>query len=69
MASTVSREAASGSPPEVVARAVVHALTSPRPRTRYPVGAGAKRILSLSRVLPDRWVDRLILRTTGLRPN
>jgi NAD(P)-dependent dehydrogenase (short-subunit alcohol dehydrogenase family) len=68
MALTISREAASGSPPEVVARAVVHALTSPRPRTRYPVGAGARRLLLLRRVLPDRWMDRLFLRAIGVRP-
>ena len=68
MAHTISREAANGSPPEVVARAVAHALTSRKPRTRYPVGVGARRLLLLRRVLPDRWMDRLFLRTIGLKP-
>jgi hypothetical protein len=67
MAATIEREAASGSSPDVVARAVVHALTSRRPRVRHPVGARAGRILLLRRVLPDRWMDRVFLRAIGLR--
>jgi NAD(P)-dependent dehydrogenase (short-subunit alcohol dehydrogenase family) len=65
MATKVSQEAAHGSPPEVVARAVVHALTSRRPRVRYPAGAGARRLLTLHRLLPDLWMDRIIGRATG----
>jgi hypothetical protein len=37
-----------------------------RPRTRYPVGAGAKRMLLLRRLLSDRRFDRIILRASGL---
>lgn len=66
LASMISEHAAHGSPPEVVARAVHHAMTSSRPRTRYPVGKGAKRLLFLRRVLTDRGFDRLLLRMTGL---
>jgi NAD(P)-dependent dehydrogenase (short-subunit alcohol dehydrogenase family) len=65
MAATVDREAAHGSLPEVVARAVAHALGSRKPRVRYPVGAGARRLLLLRRILPDRWMDRLLLRALG----
>jgi NAD(P)-dependent dehydrogenase (short-subunit alcohol dehydrogenase family) len=49
-----------GLPRREVARCVVHALTSPRPRTRYPVGSTA-RIVELLRLLPDRLRDRLIM--------
>jgi NAD(P)-dependent dehydrogenase (short-subunit alcohol dehydrogenase family) len=66
MAETVSQHAASGSPPEVVAEAVLHALTSNRPRTRYPSGAGAKRVLFMRRHLADRRFDRIALRAGGL---
>jgi NAD(P)-dependent dehydrogenase (short-subunit alcohol dehydrogenase family) len=66
VAENISEHAASGSGPEVVAEAVVHALTSDRPRTRYPVGDGAKRMLLLRRILPDRRFDRIILRAAGL---
>jgi NAD(P)-dependent dehydrogenase (short-subunit alcohol dehydrogenase family) len=65
IAAKVSRDATTGSPPEVVAGAVAHALTSRRPRIRYPVGAGAKRLLTLHRVLTDRRMDRIIGHATG----
>ncbi|MBE1583775.1 SDR family NAD(P)-dependent oxidoreductase [Nonomuraea angiospora] len=55
-----------GSPPEVIARAVVKAMTAPRPRTRYPVGGHAKLLTRLQRVLPDRAMDALFLRMLGL---
>jgi NAD(P)-dependent dehydrogenase (short-subunit alcohol dehydrogenase family) len=66
LAETISHHAANGSPPDVVAGAVVHALTSRRPRTRYPVGAGARRLLTIRRLLSDRWFDRVILRVANL---
>jgi NAD(P)-dependent dehydrogenase (short-subunit alcohol dehydrogenase family) len=47
--------------PSVVAAAVLHAATSPRPRTRYPVGSGARAILTLRRILPDRPFDPLVM--------
>ena len=66
MAEEVSRSAAAGSPPDVVAESVLRALTSKRPRTRYPSGVGAKRLLLMRRILPDRLFDRVILRVAGL---
>jgi short-subunit dehydrogenase len=53
------------SPPSVIAKAIVRAVTARRPRTRYVVGAGAKPIIFLHAVLPDRGFDvvtRLIVR-------
>src|SRR5215211_58691 len=55
-----------GSPPEVVAEAVLRALTEPIPKTRYPVGAHARVLLVLSEVLPERLLDRLRFRAFGL---
>lgn len=52
--------AARGLPPDEVAKAVEHALTARRPKTRYLVGSDA-RIRALIRRLPDRLRDRLIL--------
>jgi NAD(P)-dependent dehydrogenase (short-subunit alcohol dehydrogenase family) len=52
-----------GAPPEVVAAAVAHALTSHRPRIRYPVGPMAGRMTLLARLLPDRWLDVMLQRT------
>jgi NAD(P)-dependent dehydrogenase (short-subunit alcohol dehydrogenase family) len=55
-----------GSPPEVVARSVHHALTAVRPRIRYTVGKGAKLLTILPRLLPDRVLDSLRTRIFGL---
>jgi NAD(P)-dependent dehydrogenase (short-subunit alcohol dehydrogenase family) len=63
----VSRRIASrGLSPERVAAAVAHALTSTRPRTRYFVGMDSKALRLLSRWIPDRLKDRLILKGLGL---
>lgn len=50
-----------GSSPDVVAKAVLRAATSSRPRTRYAVGRGAKALLYSRRVLTDRGFDRLLM--------
>jgi NAD(P)-dependent dehydrogenase (short-subunit alcohol dehydrogenase family) len=52
---------AKGVPAEQVAEAVEHALTSPKPRTRYVVGPDAKRRARVQR-LPDRLRDRVLTR-------
>ena len=46
--------------PDVVANAIAKAVQSPRPRTRYAVGGGARGVLLAQRVLTDRGFDRLI---------
>jgi NAD(P)-dependent dehydrogenase (short-subunit alcohol dehydrogenase family) len=56
----------SGVPPLEVARAVEHALTASRPRTRYVVGRDAKIRLGLTRLLPTRAMDRVVVRAMGL---
>ena len=47
-------------PAQAVVKAVEHAMTARRPKTRYPVGPDA-RFWLLMNLLPDRWRDRLIL--------
>jgi NAD(P)-dependent dehydrogenase (short-subunit alcohol dehydrogenase family) len=56
------RAAATGSPPEKVARVVEEALTARRPRTRYPVGWDGKIIARVIARLPDRLRDRVLSR-------
>jgi NAD(P)-dependent dehydrogenase (short-subunit alcohol dehydrogenase family) len=53
-------------PPDRVAERIEHALLAPRPRTRYLVGADARVIAFLSRTLPTRWRDALVVRGLGL---
>jgi NAD(P)-dependent dehydrogenase (short-subunit alcohol dehydrogenase family) len=54
-----------GHPPQVVLDAVVHALESGRPKTRYVMGDGA-RLRQLLRRLPDRLRDTMILKALGV---
>jgi NAD(P)-dependent dehydrogenase (short-subunit alcohol dehydrogenase family) len=55
----------SGAEPSAVAEAIGEALTASRPRTRYLVGRDAKMRAYMSRVLPDRVMDRMIARALG----
>ena len=48
------------SEPEVVAEAIGRAVQRAKPRTRYPVGGGARIFLFAQRVLTDRGFDRFI---------
>jgi NAD(P)-dependent dehydrogenase (short-subunit alcohol dehydrogenase family) len=58
-------QARRGIPPEEVARAVEHALFSPRPRTRYPVGVDARIQSAMVRLLPDKAREAVIRRFAG----
>ncbi|HTT24790.1 MAG TPA: SDR family oxidoreductase [Candidatus Sulfotelmatobacter sp.] len=55
-----------GSPPDVVAQAIQHALTAKRPRTRYRVGKHATLLATLAAFLPDRLLDTIRFRITGM---
>jgi NAD(P)-dependent dehydrogenase (short-subunit alcohol dehydrogenase family) len=52
-------------PPSKVADAILHALTSRRPRTRYVVGADARVQLALRTLLPGRGFDAVVRRIAG----
>lgn len=55
-----------GIPPDRVAEKIEHALSARRPRTRYLVGADARGQAFAARFLPNRLVDRLVRRVSGL---
>jgi short-subunit dehydrogenase len=55
------------SPPDVIAKTIVKAATARRPKTRYAVGSGAKPLIFLRRLLPDRAYDAFIRRASGIR--
>ena len=46
--------------PEVVAKAVLKAVRSKHPRTRYAIGQGAKPITYARRVMPDQAFDAIL---------
>jgi NAD(P)-dependent dehydrogenase (short-subunit alcohol dehydrogenase family) len=62
----LAQNAERGAPPDKVAGAVTQALTARRPRTRYLVGADARVMATLKKLLPDRLRDRLVARATGI---
>lgn len=57
-------------PPNIVAKAVAHALTTKRPKSRYVVGWDGKLGALVSKFVPDRirdWIIMLIWRRLGLK--
>ena len=48
-------------PPEAVLKVVVHALESPRPKIRYRVTFPSTLFALCRRVLPSRWLDKVLL--------
>ncbi|MGW2378037.1 oxidoreductase [Kitasatospora sp. NPDC001683] len=54
------------SPPSVIADAIAKAVTARRPKTRYASGFGARPLIALRRLLPDRTFDTVISRAIGL---
>ncbi|MFC4561878.1 hypothetical protein ACFO4E_08405 [Nocardiopsis mangrovi] len=69
VASSLGSEATArrSSPPTVIADAIGKAATARRPRPRYAVGFGAKPLITLRGILPDRAFDAVIKRATGIR--
>ncbi|MEC3953953.1 oxidoreductase [Nocardia sp. CDC153] len=55
------------SPPRVIADAIGKAVTARRPKTRYTVGFGARPLIFVKWLLPDRAFDAIIKRATGFR--
>jgi NAD(P)-dependent dehydrogenase (short-subunit alcohol dehydrogenase family) len=62
----VRQTAERGIPPEKVAKAVEHALSSNRPRTRYLVGLDAKVQARIRPLIPTPVFDRIVARMMDL---
>src|SRR5262249_45620668 len=52
--------------PIVVSRAIERAITARRPRARYVVPFAGRVLIGMFRLLPTRWMDRLLSLFTGL---
>lgn len=68
VAASLSSEAMQrrSSSPELIARTIASVVTARRPRTRYAVGFGAKPLIFLHSLLPNRWFDAFIRRAVGV---
>jgi NAD(P)-dependent dehydrogenase (short-subunit alcohol dehydrogenase family) len=64
--SVAEKNAQTGIGPDIVVRAIEHALTAKRPQTRYLVGREAHLRAFLKKVLPDWMLDQLVIRSIGL---
>jgi len=49
-------------PAEAVSDAVAHALSAKRPKIRYRITRPSQIFLPLKRFIPDRWMDKLLLK-------
>lgn len=54
------------SPPELIGRTIRKAVDARKPKTRYAVGFGAKPLIFIHDLLPDRTYDALMRRVTGI---
>ncbi|WAG09022.1 SDR family oxidoreductase [Aeromonas jandaei] len=50
-------------PSEACLPPLIHALTSARPKTRYPVTTPTRIFALLRRILPTRWLDKLLAKS------
>ena len=51
------------SDPVVIAKVILKAVTARKPKTRYATGYMARPAIFMRWLLPDRWFDKIILRT------
>ena len=66
MAGAAAESERRGVPPSKVAAVVAHALTADKPKTRYLIGIDARVQAGLRAALPDRALDRVLGRLSGL---
>jgi len=55
------------SPPEFVAKTIATVAAARRPRARYASGSGAKPLIVIRGLLPDRADDSVVRRASGPR--
>lgn len=65
MAAAVDERQRSALPVELVSRTIYEAITSSKPKARYPLPRKWLTGWLLPRLLPDRWLDRMAARQLG----
>ncbi len=67
MAKSMHKAEMDGIPATGVAQVIVKAMTAKKPKTHYSVGPHARQIILFSKILPDRWFDKLKLKLVGIK--
>jgi hypothetical protein len=62
----VEKSPDSAAPPDDLAKAIAHALTASKPKTRYHAGHGATEAVVAARTLTDHAKDRVVIHEVGL---
>jgi len=62
---TLRRQSKEGASPQTVAELIEHAVSAPRPKTRYAAGLAATVVPKVRRLLPDRLFDNLARRASA----
>ncbi len=63
----VSDEVTKSREPEIIGHCIAGIISNPSPRLRYRVATTMQRFsLTLMRILPDRWFEKLVMRHYGL---
>lgn len=65
LAASSEPNARNTSDPSVIGKTIVKIARARRPRTRYRVGFGARPLVFMRRLLPDRAFDAIMRRATG----
>jgi NAD(P)-dependent dehydrogenase (short-subunit alcohol dehydrogenase family) len=61
------KEGVSGYPAEVIGKAVLHALTTPRPKVRYAIVPNRLTNWTIPQLIPMRTLDKLVARFFGIK--
>lgn len=67
MLNTLKSQGTNATSPETIAKVIVHAITSKRPKARYAIGMEVKGLSTIRKLLPDALSDWILLRALGIK--
>ncbi len=67
MLATLQSQGKNATPPEKIADAILHALTSDKPKARYTIGLEVQSLFTMRKILPDWLFDKILLRALGIK--
>ena len=53
--------------PEPVAKTIIKAISTQKPKTRYKVGSDAKLVIMMKNLLSDKAFDKIIMNQMGIK--